>query len=290
MPMPGYFNSPVCWANGSGQDPSYPDIAVPSRQLQCVAPWMYPWQTPIGVMQTEATGKTEIQIQVSGEFRVPRAGVFPTFVDAELSDMLNRRVYYDADSGKYIVQDVFKVAGFDPRALFPGSATIGYISDVDLADEEIGITIDPRPPTATYAVALASTSSSWSLGMTVAIDPDTNIISFAPSAEAGTLGVVAGWLKDSLVPPPGNIPMIIVTRGIAWVHHNSQNLYNLHDRDDLLACPSTSIPIDLIGEACSLGVGDYPIIGTISLNEWYDPDEQSFPGYVLMDVKGGELA
>lgn len=287
MPMPGKINSPVCLANGNGQDYTY--SPSDSNQLKCVAVWQRPWQTPTGVMLQEVTGKGSAQVQMSGEFQVSFNDLYPSpFAVYRPANVLNQRVYYDSYAGKYIVQDAFKGSALDPQALYPGSATIGYISDVDVSARTVDITIDPRPATASYVVGLASTSTTWTLGKPVIIDPETNVMTAPTDDLTKFTGVVAGWLKPSTVPPIVDTPMVVVTRGPAWYHPNPDALYSKHDRSDLLSSPSTAIPIDITGAACSIGTdSDTAIIGTITLNEWYDPDSQTFPDYVLLDVQGG---
>lgn len=283
--MPGAINSPVCWANGCGQD--YTITATMGDQLQCAAVWQRPWQTPIGVMAQGASAKSSIQIQVSGEFRVPVADVYPSVAALPNPEaLIGRRVYYDSYSGKYIVRDAYRATSYDPQALYPGSATIGCISDVTSTD--VGITIDPQPPTATYVVGLASLpSTQWTLGRPVIVSADTNTVIVPTQDLTKFTGVIAGWLKPFIAPPLVPTPMIVVTSGPAWYPPNPDALYSISDRSELLSSPSTAIPIDIGGRACSLGIdNDNAIIGTIALNEWYDPDTQTMPSYVLLDVRG----
>lgn len=293
--MPGKINSPVCWANGSGQDYTLPEPPDESSDLlQGVAVWRYPWQTPIGVMLQEKTSAGEIQIQTGGEFRIPLLDVYPNAL-TDLYDpscLMGRRVYYDSHVGKYIVQEAFSSSTeiTSPRPIYPGSATIGYINDVDATpgSTAVSIMIDPRPPTATYALALASPSSSWPAGKAVVIDPETNTISACDASSTQCNGVIAGWLKPFVVPPIANTPMVIVTSGLAWTTLSNTAFYSISTRTQLQGVNSTIVPINITGAACSLGDTGTIIVGNVTLDAWYD---DTFPSYGLLDVKpriGGE--
>lgn len=289
MPMPGAINSPVCWANGSGQDISYPTPSMTvTQQLACVSPCMYPWQTPIGVMAEAKTIKGAVQIQTVGEFRVPLTDIYPQNATDILAptNLLGRRVYYDPFAGKYIVQEVFSetTSYGSPRPIYPGSATIGYVCDVSETDEDAGIMIDPRAPTATYAVGFALTSTTWSMGMPVTLDPVTNTIAACTSESTHFDGVVAGWLKPSLVPMPGADAMVIVTHGPTWYPINGTAFYSVSGREELRTYVHAWVPIDINGAASTLGnTEDCIIMGGITLDGWYY--DELMPAFALLDVK-----
>lgn len=293
MPLPGEINSPVCWANGSGQDYTHQGTDVPSPQrLACVAPWMYPWQTPVGVMQEAATTAGEIQIQMAGEFRVPLTDVYPrSSADiAQLASLYNRRVYYDWYTGAYIVREVPIEAPDEstPAAIYPGSATIGYISDADLAAEEVGITIDPRPATATYEICLASTvDDDWLQGTPITLDPATRIITPCDESSTKCDGLAVWWLKPLGAEPSEYEQMVIVISGPTWFMLG-EDFYGSRARQDFLRASPALIPIDITGKACSIENPDEEIIiGNITLEKWYPTDHpyQAMPSFALLDVK-----
>lgn len=292
MPLPGEINSPVCWANGSGQDYTHQGTDVPSPQrLSCVAPWMYPWQTPVGVMQEAATTAGEIQIQMAGEFRVPLTDVYPrSSADiAQLTSLYNRRVYYDWYTGAYIVREVPIEAPDEstPAAIYPGSATIGYISDVDLAAEEVGITIDPRPATATYEICLASTvDDDWLQGTPITLDPATRIITPCDESSTKCDGLAVWWLKPLGAEPSEYEQMVVVTSGLTWYLIDGETFYGSHTTTDFATRTPSCVPIDITGKACSLeNESEAIIIGNITLNKWYPIGEHTLPTFGLLDVK-----
>lgn len=292
MPQPFKVNSPVCWANGSGQDTyRHGTEIVETQRLSCAALCEFPWQTPIGVMMADKYDAGELQIQIAGEFRVPLEDIYPSATaDIEnLASLIGRRVYYSQQDGKYIVQEAFIHTGEYPFAFFPGAATIGYISVIDEAAEEIGIIIDPRPPTTTYELYRASTSATWAMGTPVVADPETRLLTACTATSTQCTGVIAGWM---IYRPGAELEvddMVVATRGPAWYPLDQTDLYSINTRASLISASarSSGVPIDITGAVCTLGnTTGRIIIGTITLAEWYpvSPVTPFLPKYALLNV------